>query len=78
MERRWVPWVLVLLIWQLLLTARVCGVCTGKCVVFDDCFNHSVWHHGSTERTVLLLDIWHWELSAQERESIQNLFQGIQ
>ncbi len=29
---------------------------TGKCIVFDDSFEHEAWNHGSGIRTVLLVD----------------------
>ncbi|CCG36469.1 Aspartyl/Asparaginyl beta-hydroxylase family protein [Xanthomonas citri pv. mangiferaeindicae LMG 941] len=34
----------------------------GRCLVFDDSFEHEVWHYGETPRLVLLLDIPHPEL----------------
>lgn len=39
----------------------------GKCVVFDDSFEHEVRHEGTTPRIVLLFDIYHPTLSEQER-----------
>lgn len=35
----------------------------GKCVVFDDSFEHEVWHFGASQRIVLLLDIPHPDAS---------------
>jgi aspartyl/asparaginyl beta-hydroxylase (cupin superfamily) len=31
----------------------------GKCLVFDDGFEHEVWHRGSQDRIVLILDVLH-------------------
>nr|ACG60751.1 alpha-ketoglutarate-dependent hydroxylase [Streptomyces pilosus] len=31
----------------------------GSCLVFDDSFEHEVWHTGDTPRVVLLMDVWH-------------------
>lgn len=31
----------------------------GKCVIFDDSFEHEVWQDGETERIVLVADIPH-------------------
>jgi aspartate beta-hydroxylase len=31
----------------------------GRCLVFDDSFEHEVWHSGDAVRTVLVLDVWH-------------------
>ena len=33
----------------------------GKCIVFDDSFEHEVWHEGDEPRLVLLLNFWHPE-----------------
>jgi aspartate beta-hydroxylase len=38
----------------------------GKCLVFDDSFEHEVWHSGDTPRTVLILDVWHPDLTEAE------------
>ncbi len=38
----------------------------GKCLVFDDSFEHEVWHSGDATRTVLVLDVWHPDLTAAE------------
>lgn len=31
----------------------------GKCIVFDDSFEHEVWHEGDSPRLVLLINFWH-------------------
>ena len=31
----------------------------GKCIVFDDSYEHEVWHEGDSPRLVLLLNFWH-------------------
>lgn len=38
----------------------------GRCLLFDDSFEHEVWHRGTATRIVLILDVWHPELSDQE------------
>ncbi len=40
----------------------------GKCLVFDDSFEHEVWNRGTGTRFILLLDMWHPELTAVERK----------
>jgi aspartate beta-hydroxylase len=40
----------------------------GKCIVFDDSFEHEVWHHGSQPRIVLLLDVLHPALDERQRD----------
>ena len=38
----------------------------GKCMVFDDSFEHEAWHHGDTTRVVLVFDVWHPDLTDKE------------
>ncbi|CEM11600.1 unnamed protein product [Vitrella brassicaformis CCMP3155] len=38
----------------------------GRCYVFDDSFSHEVWHDGPVTRFVLIIDMWHPDLSAEE------------
>ncbi|KAL0268461.1 UNVERIFIED_CONTAM: hypothetical protein PYX00_010398 [Menopon gallinae] len=40
----------------------------GKVIVFDDSFEHEVWHNGTSARLVLIVDVWHPELTPQERK----------
>ena len=44
----------------------------GECLVFDDSFEHEVWHEGSGERVVLICDCWHPSLNV-EREIVPML-----
>mmetsp|Transcript_29992 Transcript_29992/g.42804 ORF Transcript_29992/g.42804 Transcript_29992/m.42804 type:complete len:518 (+) Transcript_29992:43-1596(+) len=44
-----------------------------KAIIFDDSFAHSVCNNGSTERVVLLIDIWHPSLSQSSIAEISNL-----
>ncbi len=39
----------------------------GKCVVFDDSFEHEIWHHGTEPRVVLLFDVLNPTLSEDEK-----------
>jgi aspartate beta-hydroxylase len=34
----------------------------GECLVFDDSFEHEVWHDGDSDRIVLIADMWHPQL----------------
>ena len=45
----------------------------GKCLVFDDSFEHEVWNDSHEERVVLLFDFWHPELTDVEQMGIQQL-----
>ncbi|XP_033152397.1 aspartyl/asparaginyl beta-hydroxylase isoform X1 [Drosophila mauritiana] len=42
----------------------------GELFIFDDSFEHEVWHNGSQPRLVLILDMWHPQLSAAKRRSL--------
>mmetsp|Transcript_14255 Transcript_14255/g.18684 ORF Transcript_14255/g.18684 Transcript_14255/m.18684 type:complete len:240 (+) Transcript_14255:200-919(+) len=46
----------------------------GKAMIFDDAFEHEVWNRTAQERVLLLFDIWHPELIAAERASIEEMF----
>lgn len=38
----------------------------GKCLIFDDSFEHEVWNCGSKTRFCLLTDVWHPDLTPVE------------
>lgn len=38
----------------------------GECIVFDDSLPHEAWNDTDKERTVLIVDLWHPELSKGE------------
>jgi aspartyl/asparaginyl beta-hydroxylase (cupin superfamily) len=38
----------------------------GRCIVFDDSFEHEVWNLSDQRRTVLVVDVWHPDLSDDE------------
>jgi aspartate beta-hydroxylase len=42
----------------------------GRCLIFDDSFEHEVWNDSDSERVVLIIDFWHPELTAAERWAI--------
>ncbi|XP_042906102.1 aspartyl/asparaginyl beta-hydroxylase isoform X2 [Parasteatoda tepidariorum] len=42
----------------------------GKIILFDDSFEHEVWHNGSSSRLVLIVDFWHPELTAYQKRSL--------
>lgn len=39
----------------------------GRCLIFDDSFEHEVSHEGDTPRAVLIVDFWHPDLTAAEQ-----------
>ncbi|XP_013135168.1 PREDICTED: aspartyl/asparaginyl beta-hydroxylase isoform X2 [Papilio polytes] len=42
----------------------------GKVLLFDDSFEHEVWHNGTGARLVLIVDVWHPHLAAAERRRL--------
>ena len=48
---------------------------TDQPLVLDDAYNHQVWNDGDQHRVILLVDIWHPDVTLQEKQDIQELFQ---
>ncbi|KAL3938944.1 MAG: hypothetical protein SGBAC_006249 [Bacillariaceae sp.] len=46
-----------------------------KAMVLDDSYNHEVWNRTSEERVLLLVDIWHPDISLAEKKEIVAMFQ---
>ncbi len=46
----------------------------GKCVVLDDSFVHEVWNDSDGVRVVLVVDIWHPDVDAEERRDVVDMF----
>jgi aspartyl/asparaginyl beta-hydroxylase (cupin superfamily) len=38
----------------------------GRCIVFDDHFEHEAWNFATGPRIVLIVDMWHPDLSDEE------------
>jgi aspartate beta-hydroxylase len=49
----------------------------GRCVTFDDTFEHEAWNRSQTTRVVLILDIWNPHLSEIERTAVSDLVAAI-
>lgn len=45
----------------------------GRCLVFDDSFEHEAWNHNDRARMVLLIQFWHPDLSAAEIWALKEL-----
>ena len=43
----------------------------GKCIVFDDSFEHEVWHDGTAVRIVLLINFYHPDVPEEARGPIR-------
>ena len=46
----------------------------GKLLIFDDTIEHEAWNDGPEDRVVLIFDIWHPELTEQEKRELTLLF----
>jgi hypothetical protein len=47
----------------------------GKAMVFDDSYDHEVWNRTEETRVLLLVDIWHPDISNAEKQEIVKVFQ---
>jgi aspartate beta-hydroxylase len=45
----------------------------GKCLVFDDSFAHEAWNHCAGDRVVLVVDVWHPDLTDEEIVLLEGL-----
>jgi aspartate beta-hydroxylase len=45
----------------------------GRCIVFEDSFEHEVWNLSGCRRVVLVVDLWHPDLSEDEIRLIDGL-----
>jgi aspartate beta-hydroxylase len=41
-----------------------------RCLILDDSLEHEVLHEGDVRRVVLIVDCWHPDLSAKERDFV--------
>ncbi|KAM6445513.1 aspartyl/asparaginyl beta-hydroxylase [Rhynochetos jubatus] len=42
----------------------------GKVLIFDDSFEHEVWQDAENYRLIFIVDVWHPELTAQQRRTL--------
>jgi aspartyl/asparaginyl beta-hydroxylase (cupin superfamily) len=49
----------------------------GELLIFDDTVEHEAWNDGSSDRIVLIFDIWRPELSEEERRAVTAMFEAI-
>lgn len=49
----------------------------GQAWVFDDTIEHEAWNRSDQPRVILLFEVWQPELTADERQSVQALFQAL-
>lgn len=48
----------------------------GRCLLFDDSFEHELWNDDDTVRAVLILDVWHPDLTTDEIRALSYLMSG--
>ncbi|GCB59846.1 hypothetical protein scyTo_0012611 [Scyliorhinus torazame] len=49
----------------------------GRCLLFDDSFLHTAFHGGPSEegpRVVFMIDLWHPNIAATERQALDFIF----
>ncbi len=49
----------------------------GRCVTFDDTFEHEAWNRSAQTRVVLIMDSWNPDLSEVERAAVADLVAAI-
>lgn len=49
----------------------------GRCVTFDDTFEHEAWNHSDCDRVVLIVDSWNPDLSDVEQAAVADLVAAI-
>ena len=49
----------------------------GQLLVFDDTVEHEAWNDGTSDRIILIFDIWRPELSEVERRAVTALFEAV-
>ena len=50
----------------------------GRCLAFDDSYEHEVQHRGEQRRVILSVDLWHPSLSSEEIEVLSHpVFQSF-
>ncbi|MDE2155704.1 MAG: aspartyl/asparaginyl beta-hydroxylase domain-containing protein [Xanthomonadaceae bacterium] len=49
----------------------------GRCVTFDDTFEHEAWNDSAETRVVLIFDSWNPDLSEAERAAVADLVEAI-
>lgn len=45
----------------------------GEWLIFDDSFEHEVWHNGTDFRLILIVDVWHPEIAGHEQKSLSQI-----
>ena len=49
----------------------------GELLIFDDSFEHEAWNRGTSDRTILLFEIWRPDIDSDERAQLTRIFSAI-
>lgn len=49
----------------------------GRCMTFDDTFEHEAWNHSDRTRVVMIMDTWNPDLTEIERRAVHDLVVAI-
>jgi Aspartyl/Asparaginyl beta-hydroxylase len=49
----------------------------GLLTIFDDSFEHEAWNRGTSDRTVLLFEVWRPDVNDEERAMLAHIFAAI-
>ena len=52
-------------------------VVRGEVWAFDDSISHGAWNNSADDRIVLIFDVWHPDLTEQERRDITSLLEAV-
>lgn len=50
----------------------------GKILIFDDSFEHEVWQDADAYRLIFIVDVWHPELTSQQRRSLPAIWRMLE
>lgn len=49
----------------------------GRCLVFDDSYEHEAWNRSTETRAVLIFEVWHPDLTELEKEAVRRVVATI-
>ncbi len=49
----------------------------GKCLIFDDSFEHEAWNRSESIRVVLILEVWHPKITPGEKSYLSTAIQAL-
>lgn len=49
----------------------------GKCLIFDDSYEHEAWNHSKELRVVLILEVWNPKITVGEKKYLNGAIEGL-